>query len=147
MKHNSVTSYPLLSVLNGAALILLAALFTFASVMPAEAKKKKIKGVDGLISLSLCRASVDVDNNPRDQDNVDSDGTNCCSKELGYCIECLNATPSFCTKYPYSKQPGFGTKGTLQQPSDQVIAPVDSTPKIPRARGTFQTAPMTLDSN
>ncbi len=147
MKPPSVTQSPLTTISSGAMLLLLAVLFTFASVMPAEAKKKKIKGVDGLISLSLCRASVDVDNNPRDQDNVDSDGTNCCSKELGYCIECLNATPSFCTKYPYSKQPDFGVKGTLRQPSDQVIAPVDNTPKIPTAKGTFQTAPMTLDSN
>jgi hypothetical protein len=130
-------------VLNGAFLILLTALFTFSSVAPAEARKKKIRGSDGLIALSLCRAAADVDNNPRDQDNVDPDGTNCCSKELGYCIECLNATPSFCTKYPYSKRPDFGAKGTLQQPADQVIAPVDNTPKLPTAKGTLHNAPAT----
>lgn len=118
----------------GEAVLILVAIFALVMASPAIAKGKNVGDTNGTLLLEQCRGSVDTKKNPRDQNNVNQSwGNSCCSKEKGYCIECLRGK-NYCTKYPYLKFPNVNLDRTNNNSPNQVVAPKAPRKKIRNQR-------------
>jgi hypothetical protein len=125
MKADIYQAKSFLSLLRITVFLIGAAMMLSMLAAPAfAAKKKDFKGADGTLELALCRSMIDKDN-PRDESINNKEGNNCCSKEYGYCIVCLKATPDVCTRWPYIR-----ISRTPIAPKGDVVAPTNPIPLI-----------------
>ena len=127
MKTDIYQAKSFLSLLRITVFLIGAAMMLSMLAAPAfAAKKKDFNVADGSFELAVCRSMIDKDN-PRDESVSNRDGDNCCSKEYGYCIVCLKATPDVCTRWPYRM-----ISKTPTAPKGDVLAPTNPPPTNPR---------------
>jgi hypothetical protein len=97
-------------------------LTTLTLTIPSYAAPKNVNNITAASLLSNCFLEDDSYDAVKD---ISEGYTGCCSKTLGYCVECPSSGRGKCIKYPRRK---ISTIRGHLAPNNNVIAPTKQTP-------------------